>query len=1131
MPLLAPYSRRGIRRGREAPLVGRGCRGKQSFEEDFGRAYLKAPYFSQPSLSLSRARSLACSLSRPRPLPPQTTLRSLCASPSAPSGAAPASAASSSASALPALDAARSAADDEDRAPAAGRLVEFVTKAGGGASPSASASSSSLTSSSSSASSTSLALLLEPDGKRNWFAVDARGTRHSLKPAQIFYVFAGKGGPGGADGGACDEADLKAAAAAADRAAARGSEDSALLRDAWEMCDGAPGELLTAPALADLLYGGSSLPAPAATACVLRLLSSNPEARVLFKQTGRKPPVWVARPERDVLALEGAMKAAEAAAEALGAAAGALRAAAEAAAVGSWSPSSPPPPPPSPVSLSPAEWLEGPHRPFIEALDAFALEKATQAQASLATAALRALGPLPAPLSSALLGTIVGGAPSESSKSSASNSSSPSANANALRSPFPPTSDGAAALLSAVGFRPRLEIASLRRAGLTDDFDAELEAEAERLLLLSSSTLPSSSSSSSDVDPDACWRLDLTSSHRAFLAIDDASTTEVDDAVSVERGGENGGGAAAPGDSSSTDSGPPTAIWVHVADPTRWVPSPRHPLALEAARRTRTLYLPTGPVPMFPKALAEGLFSLSSKGESGGGNEGDGGGRTVPALSVRIPVLPDGSPDESAEPSLHVSTLRPVTRMTYDEADEILNGGGGGGSSFSTAAAEDLAVVGAFAAARFAARGARGAATFDLPELQVFVDLDEQDDKRSLNVRVSQLWAGSSLARRAVAEAMIAANEAVAVWGGARAVPLPFRGQPASAEFAAATASASDDDEGPKESGSSEEEEKERKKQRRRSEERQEMEELAAREREEGAAAVGGGSGGRGGDRGMSPAELVAAYARIFSSQRSTLSTDGPASHAGLGLEAYVQSTSPIRRYSDLVAHWQVKAALRQLRLAEAEPPAAAAAAAAGAGEREEGRGAGAGRAAASPLPGPTPSALASELSGAGDQARELSRAERAATAHWVGRFFADEASRARAAGRDAPVYGAVLVSWIRRETGLARALLRGLGVETTLRLNGPARLGDELTLSHEGTDEVSGGALFKDVSAGRGGAGEGANAGVAAAAAAAAVVVVDDDDGDAVEVVVDDDEEEEEEEVEEGVSATSEVEGEERPL
>ena len=695
------------------------------------------------------------------------------------------------------------------------------------------------------------------------------------------------------------------------------------------MCDGAPGELLTAPALADLLYGGSSLPAPAATACVLRLLSSNPEARVLFKQTGRKPPVWVARPERDVLALEGAMKAAEAAAEALGAAAGALRAAAEAAAVGSWSPSSPPPPPPSPVSLSPAEWIEGPHRPFIEALDAFALEKATQAQASLATAALRALGPLPAPLSSALLGTIVGGAPSESSKSSASNSSSPSANANALRSPFPPTSDGAAALLSAVGFRPRLEIASLRRAGLTDDFDAELEAEAERLLLLSSSTLPSSSSSSSDVDPDARWRLDLTSSHRAFLAIDDASTTEVDDAVSVERGGENGGGAAAPGDSSSIDSGPPTAIWVHVADPTRWVPSPRHPLALEAARRTRTLYLPTGPVPMFPKALAEGLFSLSSKGESGGGNEGDGGGRTVPALSVRIPVLPDGSPDESAEPSLHVSTLRPVTRMTYDEADEILNGGGGGGSSFSTAAAEDLAVVGAFAAARFAARGARGAATFDLPELQVFVDLDEQDDKRSLNVRVSQLWAGSSLARRAVAEAMIAANEAVAVWGGARAVPLPFRGQPASAEFAAATASASDDDEGPKESGSSEEEEKERKKQRRRSEERQEMEELAAREREEGAAAAGGGgSGGRGGERGMSPAELVAAYARIFSSQRSTLSTDGPASHAGLGLEAYVQSTSPIRRYSDLVAHWQVKAALRQLRLAEAEPPAAAAAAA-----------------------------------------------------------------------------------------------------------------------------------------------------------------------------------------------------------
>ena len=1062
-------------------LVAPGCRGKQKFEENWELQKRKVQ-----SVFLSAVVAF-CSPPLSRPFSTSSLRRPLSASPAAPR---PAASASASASALPALDAARAAADDEERAPAAGRLVEFVTKSGASSSSSNSPLSSS---SSSSSSSTSLALLLEPDGKRNWFAVDARGTRHSLKPAQIFYVF-----PESGSGENADESVLKEAAAAADAASARGSDDAALLRDAWEMSS--PGDLLTAPALADLLYGGSSLPATAAIACVLRLMSSNPEARLLFKQVGRRPPVWSPRPENDVAALEGAARAAEAAAEALAGAAGALRGAAEAAAVelggeevslSSTSNSSNSSPPP----LSAAEWLSGPHRPFIEALDAFALEKATQAQASLATGVLRALGPLPAPLSSALLGSIVGGAPSLST------SNSPSAAANALRSPFPPTSDGAAALLSAVGFRPRLEIPALRRAGLTDDFEPELEAEARRLLALSSSSSSSSSfSSDSSDDPDARWRLDLTSAHRAFLAIDDASTTEVDDAVSVERGGEfaegAGSGPVQTSDSSSSNSNVPTALWVHVADPTRWVTSPQHPLAQEAARRTRTLYLPTGPVPMFPRAAAEELFSLSS----GCRNGNEKNEKTVPALSVRIPVLPDGSPDATRRPSLHVSTLLPVTRMTYDEADEILDGGEGeregAEKKFPSAVPEDLAVVGAFAAARFASRGARGAATFDLPELQVYVDVKDraEGDKvagkraRSLRVRVSQLWAGSSTARRAVAESMIAANEAVALWGGEKGIPLPFRGQLGSNEFASSEGE-----------GEGEEE---------KSEEQREMEELIAKDLENDVNENGNENGGDK-RRGMTPAELVSAYSRIFSSQRSTLSTDSPAPHAGLGLDAYVQSTSPIRRYSDLVAHWQVKAKLRQLREEEEEESSSSSSPSSSSPSSSS-------PSNSSSLPWPTPASLASELSGAGDQARELSRAERAATAHWVGRYFADESLKAERLNQPKPTYKAILVSWIRRETGLARALLRDLGVETTLRLTCPARLGDELSLSHEGTDEVGGGPLFRDSGGG---------------ARAAAIVVVE-EEGEGEDVVVVDDEGDDVEE-EEGVAAVGvEVEEEEeRPL
>jgi exoribonuclease-2 len=36
-----------------------------------------------------------------------------------------------------------------------------------------------------------------------------------------------------------------------------------------------------------------------------------------------------------------------------------------------------------------------------------------------------------------------------------------------------------------------------------------------------------------------------------------------------------------------------------------------------------------------------------------------------------------------------------------------------------------------------------------------------------------------------------------------------------------------------------------------------------------------------------------------------------PVRHAGLGLETYTQATSPIRRYSDLLTHFQLKAHLR----------------------------------------------------------------------------------------------------------------------------------------------------------------------------------------------------------------------------
>lgn len=73
---------------------------------------------------------------------------------------------------------------------------------------------------------------------------------------------------------------------------------------------------------------------------------------------------------------------------------------------------------------------------------------------------------------------------------------------------------------------------------------------------------------------DEANRLDLT--HLPVVTIDDAGTTEVDDGLSVEflEGGR-------------------ARLWVHVADPTRYI-RPEDTLDLEARRRGSTMYLPTG---------------------------------------------------------------------------------------------------------------------------------------------------------------------------------------------------------------------------------------------------------------------------------------------------------------------------------------------------------------------------------------------------------------------------------------------------------------------------------------------------------------------------------------------------------
>lgn len=85
-------------------------------------------------------------------------------------------------------------------------------------------------------------------------------------------------------------------------------------------------------------------------------------------------------------------------------------------------------------------------------------------------------------------------------------------------------------------------------------------------------------------------RLDLT--HLKVYTIDDESTTEIDDGLSWELLADGR-----------------QRLWVHIADPTRWL-APEDELDLEARKRGSTVYLPTGMIPMFPEVLATGPMSL-----------------------------------------------------------------------------------------------------------------------------------------------------------------------------------------------------------------------------------------------------------------------------------------------------------------------------------------------------------------------------------------------------------------------------------------------------------------------------------------------------------------------------------------
>ncbi|NEZ58038.1 RNB domain-containing ribonuclease [Adonisia turfae] len=382
-----------------------------------------------------------------------------------------------------------------------------------------------------------------------------------------------------------------------------------------------------------------------------------------------------------------------------------------------------------------------------------------------------------------------------------------------------------------------------------------------------------------DADAD---RLDLT--HLKVYTIDDESTREIDDGLSLESVGDGR-----------------KRIWVHIADPTRWL-LPGDDIDLEARRRCTTVYLPTGMIPMFPEALATGPMSLRQ-------------GEICCALSFGIVLDEAGAVEEYA---IKASRIKPTYRLTYDDVDEMLELG--------LKAEPELNEIAESAKRRRQWRKSQGAISINMPESSIKV-IDEE-----ITIDVLE----NSQSRQTVAEMMILAGEVAARYGEAHALAIPFRSQP--------------EPELPSDN------------------------ELL---------------------------QLPSGWVRDSAIRRCMPRSEmgiSPARHATLGLDYYSQVTSPIRRYTDLLVHFQLKAHLR--------------------GET---------------LPF-SPAEMTELTQGVSTAAYEAVTVERQTKRYWALEFLRREGKHA---------WSVMLLRWLREHESLGLVIIEDLGLELAMRFESMPALGE----------------------------------------------------------------------------------------
>lgn len=217
------------------------------------------------------------------------------------------------------------------------------------------------------------------------------------------------------------------------------------------------------------------------------------------------------------------------------------------------------------------------------------------------------------------------------------------------------------------------------------------------------------------------------------VTIDAASTTDIDDALSVIPAGPDGA----------------LRVLISIADVDELVPE-GSPLDAEARDRGTSVYLAGRVVPMLPEVISSDAASLIQGAER-------------LTLTAELRVDPEGV---VTSVDLYESVIRSAARLTYDAVAELLTTGRS--PEVPPEVAPTLRWLRTAAARLSAVRAARGGV--ELHREEAYISLDE-----ATRAPTAISPRPETEAHRLVERLMVAANEAVAGWLVARGLPGIFR--------------------------------------------------------------------------------------------------------------------------------------------------------------------------------------------------------------------------------------------------------------------------------------------------------------------------------------------------------------------